>query len=73
MGTRLGSKGVLEYIMQPNIQLECGYNEHKAFQRPDPISRDFVLYGNREHSGIMTRLINNDLEHTSYSYESYLT
>lgn len=49
--------------------VELGYNEQKAFQPPDPISRDFDSFGNREHSDVITGRINNNLEHSPYSYK----
>ena len=42
-----------------------GYNEQKAFQSLDLLSRDFHLYGDGEHSNILIYLIDNELEHSS--------
>jgi hypothetical protein len=41
-----------------------GYNEQKAFQSLDLLSRGFHLYGDGEHSNIFTCLIDNKLEHS---------
>lgn len=50
--------------------VEPGYNDQKAFQHLNLISKDFDLYGIGEHSGIQTRPINNNWKH---SPDSYLT
>lgn len=53
--------------------VEPGYNEQRAFQSLNLISKDSNPYRNGEHSKIIIYLLNNDLEHSPYSYDQYLT
>lgn len=49
--------------------VEPDFNEQKAFQHLNLISRDFNSHGSREQPYIITCLINNGSEHSPYQYE----
>jgi len=68
----LDKKNAVRKTQKQCLTVEPSYNEQKAFQRLNLISRDISSYGSGEHSGILTCVINNDLEHSPYTYEEYL-